>query len=92
MLILNRKIEQGIQIGDRIEIKILGITAGDKTGSRKSRVASIGIDAPREISILRRELVETRRENVAAALNPVDAKSLAGVAGLLKTKRSLLNK
>jgi len=89
MLILSRKLEEGIKIGDQIEVKILGITAGDKSGSRKSRTASIGIEAPREISILRLELVETRKANVAAALHPVDAKSLAGVAGLLKMKRTL---
>jgi carbon storage regulator CsrA len=89
MLILSRKLEEGIKIGDLIEVKILGITVGDKTGNRKSRSASIGIEAPREIAILRRELVETRKENVAAALHPVDAKCLAGMAGLLKMKRTL---
>ena len=89
MLIVSRKTEEGIQIGDNIEIKILGLTVGDASGKRSSRIASIGIDAPREISILRRELVETRKANLAAAQTAVDNASLAGIAGLLKNRRTL---
>ena len=89
MLIVSRKTEEGIQIGDNIEIKILGLTVGDASSKRSSRIASIGIEAPREISILRRELVETRKANLAAAQTAVDNASLAGIAGLLKNRRNL---
>lgn len=66
MLVLGRKIEEGLRIGENIEIRILDVFATDASGSRKSKVASIGINAPRDIPILRKELVETGKENVAA--------------------------
>jgi len=88
MLVLSRKLEEGIKIGDNIEIKILGIT-GEPGGSRSVRAASIGIEAPREIAIWRHELVETRKANAAAVVGSIDTASLAGIAGLLKNRRSL---
>lgn len=93
MLVLSRKIEEGIRIGDTIEIKILNVFATDDSGTRKSKVASIGIDAPREIQILRKELLDTIQQNKEAELS---AKNLgaanltgSGLAGLLKQKRKL---
>lgn len=88
MLVLSRKIEEGLRIGDTIEIKILDVFATDNSGSRKSKVASIGIDAPREISILRKELKETLQENKAAQLSVRDI-SGANLAGMLKKKRKI---
>lgn len=49
MLILNRKIGESIIIGDNIEIKILEIQDGK---------IKIGIEAPKEVSILRKEVYE----------------------------------
>lgn len=96
MLVLSRKIEEGIRIGGNIEIKILDVFATDDSGSRKSKVASIGIDAPREIQILRKELLDTIEQNKEAELS---AKNLgaagltsAGLAGILKQKRKLTDK
>lgn len=86
MLVLSRKVEEGLRIGDTIEIKVLDVFATDNTGSRKSKVASIGITAPREISILRKELADTQKENRAAELSSQGVSS-AQLAGLLRKKR-----
>lgn len=49
MLVLNRKPGESIIIGDNIEIKILEIQDGK---------IKIGIEAPREVSILRKEVYD----------------------------------
>ena len=56
MLVLTRKIDQGIVIAGNIYIRVLGV--------ERDRVM-IGIDAPREIPILRQELLD--REEKAGA-------------------------
>ncbi len=48
MLVLSRKIDESIIINDDIEIKILSIDKG---------VVKLGIQAPKSISILRKELI-----------------------------------
>lgn len=53
MLILTRKIDQGIVISGNIIVKVLGV--------ERDRV-KIGIAAPREIPILRQELLEREKE------------------------------
>lgn len=50
MLVLSRKIEEKLLVNGNIEIRVLGISKG--------RVR-LGIEAPREISIERKELLET---------------------------------
>lgn len=93
MLVLSRKIEEGIRIGDTIEIKILNVFATDDSGSRKSKVASIGIEAPREIQILRKELLDTIEQNKEAELSTKNLGTAGfagtGLAGILKQKRKL---
>ncbi len=49
MLVLTRKTNQSIMIGDDIEISILSV-AGEKV--------RIGIDAPRDIAVFRKEVYE----------------------------------
>lgn len=64
MLVLTRKKNETIQIGDEIEIKILGIE-GDQI--------KIGIDAPKSVDIYRKELyAEVKEQNSAAANIPLD--------------------
>ena len=53
MLVLTRKIDQGIVISGNIYIRVLGV--------ERDRV-KIGIDAPREIPVLRQELLERDRK------------------------------
>ena len=49
MLILTRRASESIQIGDDIEIKILNTT---------NQTVKIAIEAPKDILILRKELVK----------------------------------
>ena len=59
MLILTRKIGESIIIGDDILVKVI------ETGKNNIR---IGIEAPKEISVLRREVYESIQEaNVLSA-------------------------
>ena len=65
MLILARKIDQGIRIGDEIEISITKIE-GDSV--------KVGISAPRSISILRKEILEEMKDSNLAAAVKTDPK------------------
>lgn len=59
MLILSRKIEESIIIGDTITVKILGIHEGQ---------VKIGIEAPKDIKVYRSEVYEQiQRENIEAS-------------------------
>ena len=64
MLILRRKKEESIILDDEIEVKVLAIEGG--------RV-KLGIEAPEEIDIQRKEIYEEiKAENKAAANQTVD--------------------
>ncbi len=54
MLVLSRKINERIIIGENIELEILGIRGG---------VVRLGIKAPREVSVIRHELREKLDSN-----------------------------
>jgi carbon storage regulator len=58
MLVLRRRAGESVFIGDDIEIEILAVS---------SQGAKIGIRAPRETVILRKELKLTEQQNEAAA-------------------------
>lgn len=65
MLILGRKVNESIVIGDDILITVLAIDS--------DRV-KLGIQAPRHLSILRHELYEiVKEENLRAATSVTDA-------------------
>ena len=49
MLVLTRRIGEGIMIGDNVELKILDVS-GEKV--------RVGIEAPREVDIYRTEVFE----------------------------------
>jgi carbon storage regulator len=54
MLVISRKAGQWIEIGSDIKVHIFGMTG---------KQVKIGIDAPQDVTILRNELVESRRDN-----------------------------
>ncbi len=54
MLVLTRKVDQGLVIAGNIHIRVLGVE-GDRV--------KIGIAAPKEIPVLRDELVERDKAN-----------------------------
>jgi carbon storage regulator len=75
MLVLTRKSNQSIMIGDDIEVSVLAIM-GEKV--------RIGIQAPRDVPVFRREVylaiqqesaAEGAREEVDAALRDIGAES-----------------
>jgi carbon storage regulator len=65
MLVLTRKRGESIQIGDNIEVKVLDI---------KGNYISIGVNAPRDVSIFRTELINrpSQPEKSAQTLNARD--------------------
>ena len=66
MLVLTRKVEESVLIGDNIEIKVLQVK-----GSGKQASIRLGITAPEGIRVLRKEvLIETAEENRRAARSP----------------------
>ena len=59
MLVLSRKLEESIMIGDKIEIKVISV---------QGETVKLGITAPRTIPVHRKEVYEEiERENVRAA-------------------------
>jgi carbon storage regulator len=66
MLVLTRKKEQSIIIGGDIEIMVLGVS-GDKV--------RLGIDAPREVEVFRKEVIDDRAAATAAGEPDQDSQS-----------------
>ena len=76
MLVLTRRAEEKIKIGDNIVVSILSV---------EGSIVKIGIDAPREVTILRMEVLEQiKKENIAAAGK--DIKDIAEAVDLFKKK------
>ena len=76
MLVLSRKFDESIMIGDSVLIKIVSIQEGQ---------VKIGIEAPKEVRILRTEVYdEIHRSNAVAAKGTKSAAAKA--AKLLKSK------
>lgn len=64
MLVLTRKVNEAIQIGDDIEIKVLSVS-GDQI--------KIGIEAPKHVEINRKEIyLSIQEENNKAAEAPLN--------------------
>ncbi len=52
MLILTRKVGESIMIGDSVEVKVLGLRAGQ---------VKIGIEAPKDLKVHREEIYDRIR-------------------------------
>lgn len=74
MLVLARKEGESIVIGDDITIKVISIDKG---------VVKFGIDAPRDVSIMRSELLEDVKESNIAASKEIDNNTLSILSDLL---------
>ena len=74
MLILSRKSGEALMINEEIEIKIIEVN-GDKV--------KIGIDAPKNVKILRKELSQTMESNKASAAS-MNPKKLFGMLSDMK--------
>lgn len=63
MLILTRKVGESIMIGDSVEVKILGLRAGQ---------IKIGIEAPKDLKVHREEIYDrilAEKEDERQAVN-----------------------
>lgn len=74
MLVLSRRVSESLLIGNDIEIEVLDICSSQ---------VKLGIRAPREIPVLRRELLMTIRQNEIAA-QVVPTQVIDQVRGILK--------
>ena len=66
MLVLSRKANETIVVDDAIEVTVLEIL-GDRV--------KIGINAPRDVPIVRQELLHQARDNHRAAVPPAESSS-----------------
>jgi carbon storage regulator len=80
MLILTRKTGESILIGDNITIKVV------ETGRNSVR---IGIDAPRDVTVLRQEVFDTiQQENILSSKgNKADITEVAKLFGNKELKK-----
>ena len=78
MLVLTRKLEESIILGKNIEIKILAVEDGK---------VKLGISAPKDIEIYRKEIyAEVQEENVSASKQHVKFSEVKEL--LIKNKKS----
>lgn len=68
MLVVTRRAGDAVCIGEDVEITVLEV-AGDRI--------KLGVSAPREIKVVRKELKEIARLNRQSALEDADAESLS---------------
>lgn len=70
MLVITRKNGEGLRIGDNVRVTVVETS--------KDRV-KIGIDAPKDVRIIRSELFDTERFNIQAAVHKPAADLLSAI-------------
>ena len=75
MLVISRKINEKIKIGDNIEIIIVSID--------KNQV-KIGIEAPKNVTILRSELIDQITNENKKAAQKIDIDTLKNISDIFK--------
>lgn len=75
MLVLSRKTDEAIVVGDDIVIKIISIDKG---------VVKLGIEAPKNISIVRKELLEDVKDANIASSKETKLDDLTMLSAILK--------
>ncbi|MBR0597518.1 carbon storage regulator [Sinanaerobacter chloroacetimidivorans] len=81
MLVISRKPGETLVISENIRITVLS-SGNDKV--------TIGIDAPRDVKIVRQELVETIEANRASA-EKIDSDNIKNIANLIKNNKKIEN-
>lgn len=77
MLVLTRKSDESVMLGDNVEVKVLAV---------RGEMVSLGFSAPMEMRINRKEIYDAiLAANREAAAEP--EKSLGSLCGLLGEKR-----
>ena len=76
MLVISRKTGESLVLSEDIKITVISVS-NDKV--------SIGIEAPRDVKIVRQELLETIEANKASAEESID-KDYKNIASLMKNK------
>lgn len=77
MLVLARKVDEAILIGDEIVVKVVSVDNG---------VVKLGIEAPKSVSILRDELAKEVAKSNKEALRITDEASLKSLSEMLGKK------
>jgi len=75
MLVLARKVDESIVIGDNVVIKIISIDKG---------VVKLGIDAPNDVTILRSELLDDVKKLNLEASKSTDKENINMLSQILK--------
>jgi carbon storage regulator len=77
MLVLTRKLNESIMIGDEVEVTVVEI---------KGDAIKLGINAPKEIKVHRKEIyLAIQHENIDASKAAVDR--LGEIGGILKKRK-----
>jgi carbon storage regulator CsrA len=75
MLVLARKTDESIQLGDDIVLKVISIDKG---------VVKLGIDAPKDVNIIRSELLEDVKDSNVASSKEVDDTLVSQLSSIIK--------
>ena len=75
MLVLARKTDESILIGDNIHVKVISIEKG---------IVKLGIDAPKDVTIIRDELAQDVADMNIEASKHAKAENLEDLSKLIK--------